>query len=437
MLYIADPTKSKTASFVKISQAAGTLPAYKLGDQITEVQVNIPAPFSDDDKIVGARIYFFVADNSMFSAAPAIKYSGNGSAVVNVLNPPTNTVPPYSFCEFTIDKPEYGPVIDVQTVDGFTLPLTITLNQGGAVGQSFGISRLDIMNSYAPFIKSLDPSANAEPFLDMQYALNSGGLLNPGLFLTAIDSTNQLLHLDSKLNSWFDAELDKLFSNTKLSIQGVVGLPVGDEDTKIEADIYTVSSINAIPIPENTKLSHPALKFVGAKHQNVFTVFNPIGLCTMSYTGSNGPIPITGVLSDATLEFTNPLPLDTNLQVGMYVTGAGVDPELTTIESINTDNNGITSVTLTGSVLKGKTPNAQFGFSKVPSMFMTSGAMVFANAGVFAYAPPKDWSGAKKAVQHNIQNQIVSALNRGVANSAPASGNTEGYTSAYWGTQTN
>lgn len=429
MLSIIDKSKTKTASFIAVTAKSGTLPAYKLNDEITEVKVDIPSPFTDADKIDGARIYFFVADNSKFSAAPKIAYDNTGANVTNVQNPPNTTEPPYSFCEFTIVDPGYGPVIDVQTVDGFTLPVTITLNQGGAVGQPLGnagVTRASIISAYAPFINAL--GASAAPFLDMQYSANYGGLLNPGLYLATADTTNQLLHLDSKLNGWFDAELTTLFSNTNLSIQGVGG------GTTISPDIYTVTSTAAQPIPGNTKLSHAALQFTGASNKQVFTVFNPIGLCTMSYAGSSGPVAITGVLSNATLTFTTPLPATTNLLTGMYVTGAGVDPNNTVIKSINTTAAGITSVVLEGSTLSGTTPNAQFGFSKVPGMFMTSGSMVFGNAGVFAFAP--GLNADQQSVALNIQNQLVSALNRGVANSAPTSG-TAGYTSKYWGTQTN
>lgn len=65
---------------------------------------------------------------------------------------------------------------------------------------------------------------------------------------------------------------------------------------------------------------------------------------------------------------------------------------------------------------------------------MTSGAMAFANAGVFAYSG--NYSAEQSTVVLNLQNQLVSALNRGVANTAPTSG-ADGYSSQYWGTQTN
>lgn len=421
--------KDKTATFIPVTAKSGTLPAYKLNDKILEVQVDIPSPFPDTAKIDGARIYFFVADDKLFPAAPQIAYDGYGANVTNVQNPPNTTVPPYSFCEFTIVDPGYGPVIDVQTVDGFTLPVTITLDQGGAVGQPLGnagVTRTTIIGAYKPFMNALGTAA--VPFLDLQYSGNSGGLLNPGIYLTSTDTTNQLLHLDSKLNGWFDADITTLFSNKLLSIQGVGG------GTTVAPDIYTVISTDPQPIPGSTTLKHGALQFKGATNQQVFTVFNPLDLCIMSYKGSNGPVPITGVLDDATLTFTNPLPTDIKLLKGMYVIGAGVDPNKTTIESIIITSAGITSVVLTGSVLKGMTPNAQFGFSKAPGMFMTSGAMAFGNAGVFAWAPGLDAD--QQAVALNIQNQLVSALNRGVANSAPASGDA-GYTSKYWGTQTN
>ena len=68
-------------------------------------------------------------------------------------------------------------------------------------------------------------------------------------------------------------------------------------------------------------------------------------------------------------------------------------------------------------------------------MFMTSGNMVFANQGLFAYTggitDPDEQN-----VLLNLQNQIVSAFNRGVANTGPTSGS-GAYTSTHWGTESN
>lgn len=415
------------ATFVAVPNASGTLPAYKLGSEISQINVDVRSPLS---KIDGARIYFFVAQNSTFPNAPQVSYSSSGSAVTNVKNPPNSDYPPYSFAEFTVVDLTYGAVIDLQTVDGLTFPLNLTLNDSlGAVGQPLsantGFNRSAIFAAYSTFMKSI--GTESAPFLDLQYSTNSGGLLNPGIYLTDTDETNQLRNLGSALNSLFDSDLETLFSNAQLSIQGV-------SSGSISPDVYTVNSTGEQPLPTTNGLSHPALQFKGKTNGIVLNVFSPLGLCTLTFDDNGTETAITGQLDDTTLTFDTALPSDTNIVVGMYVSGAGVDPNNTTVTSITRDgSNDITGVAISGTET-GKPSPSQYGFSKIPGVFMTSGAMVFANAGVFAYAG--SYTGDEKTVVLNLQNQLVSALNRGVANAAPSSG-AGGYSSEYWGTQTN
>ena len=416
-----------TATFVPVTSASGTLPAYKLGTEISQINIDVTPPL---DGIDGARIYFFVADNSKFPSAPAISYTNSGANVTNVKNPPNSDAPPYTFSEFTVVDLNYGAVIDLQSVDGFTFPLNLTLNDSlGAVGQPLsagsGFNRSSILAAYKTFINGVGSSD--APFLDLQYGTNSGGLLNPGLYLTETDSTNQLTNLKSPLNNLFDDELRTLFSNAQLSIQGVSA-------SGISADVYTVESTGEQLLPTASGLSHPALRFKGKTNGIELNVFSPLGLCTLAYDDNGTSAAISGQLNDTTLTFNQPLPADTNIVVGMYVSGAGVDPNNTTVKSITRDtNNNITGVMISGTET-GKPAPSQYGFSKIPAVFMTSGAMVFANAGVFAYSG--NYSAEQATVVLNLQNQLVSALNRGVANAAPTSG-TDGYSSQYWGTQTN
>lgn len=415
------------ATFVPVPNASGTLPAYKLGSEISQINVDLTSPLS---KIDGARIYFFVAENSTFPNAPEVSYSSSGSAVTNVKNPPNSDYPPYSFAEFTVVDLTYGAVIDLQTVDGLTFPLNLTLNNSlGAVGQPLspnsGFNRSSIFAAYKPFMTVI--GTESAPFLDLQYSTNSGGLLNPGIYLTDTDASNQLSNLGSALNSLFDSDLETLFSNAQLSIQGV-------SSGSISPDVYTVSSTGEQPLPTTSALSHPALQFKGKTNGLELNVFSPLGLCTLTFDKNGTASPISGQLDDTTLTFDTALPSDTNIVVGMYVSGAGVDPNNTTVKSITRDgSNNITGIGITGKET-GKPSPSQYGFSKIPGVFMTSGAMVFANAGVFAYGG--SYSADEKTVVLNLQNQLVSALNRGVANAAPSSG-AGGYSSEYWGTQTN
>lgn len=423
-------TGTTIAKFVPVPNEKGTLPAYKLGSQISQINVDLPSPLPATGKIDGARIYFFVAENSTFPNAPKVSYSGSGANVTNVKNPPNSDYPPYSFAEFTVVDLAYGAVIDLQTVDGLTFPLNLTLNDSlGAVGQPLsansGFNRSSILAAYKTFITAI--GTQSAPFLDLQYSTNSGGLLNPGIYLTDTDASNQLSNLGSALNSLFDADLETLFSNAQLSIQGV-------SSGSISPDVYTVNSTGEQPLPTPNGLSHPALQFKGKTNGLELNVFSPLGLCTLTFDDNGTETAISGQLDDTTLTFDTPLPSATNIVVGMYVSGAGVDPNNTTVTSITRDgSNDITGVCISGTET-GKPSPSQYGFSKIPGVFMTSGAMVFANAGVFAYAG--SYSGDQKTVVLNLQNQLVSALNRGVANAAPSSG-VGGYSSQYWGTQTN
>lgn len=415
-----------TATFVTAPNTSGTLPAYQLGTEITQISIDLTPPLK---QINGARIYFFVADNSKFPTAPEISYSNSGANVANVNNPPNPAVPPYTFSEFTVVDLSYGAVIDLQTVDGLTFPLNLTLNDSlGAVGQPLsthtGFNRGSILAAYKTFMDKI--GAESAPFLDLQYSENSGGLLNPGLYLTETSQTNELVNLTSPLNNLFDDELKTLFANSKLSIQGVAA-------GSIKADVYTVESTGDQPLPTSNGLSHPALRFKGAKYGHELNVFSPRGLCTLSFDNNGIVTAISGQLDDTALTFDTALPPET-IEVGMYVTGAGVNPNSTTVQSITLDgSNNITGVVISGNET-GKPAHSQYGFSKIPAMFMTSGAMVFANAGVFAYSG--NYSTDEATVVLNLQNQLVSALNRGVANAAPTTG-ADGYSSQYWGTQTN
>jgi len=424
MLSVATGT---TATFVTIPNTSGTLPVYKLGAQISQISIDVTPPLNQID---GARIYFFVADNSKFPSAPEVSYTNSGSNVVNVKNPPNSDVPPYTFAEFTVVDLNYGAVIDLQSVDGLTFPLNLTLNDSlGAVGQPLsantGFNRTAIFAAYKTFMDGI--GSKSAPFLDLQYSSNSGGLLNPGLYLTETNQTNELVNLGSSLNSLFDNDLKTLFSNSQLSIQGVSA-------GSISADVYTVESIGEQTLPTTNGLSHPALQFKGKTNSLELNVFSPLGLCTLAFDNNGTATAISGQLDDTTLTFDKALPSDTNIVVGMYVSGAGVDPNTTTVKSVTRDaGNNITGVMISGTET-GKPAPSQYGFSKIPGMFMSGGAMAFANAGVFAYSG--SYAAEQATVVLNLQNQLVSALNRGVANAAPNAG-ADGYSSQYWGTQTN
>jgi hypothetical protein len=351
------------ATFVSVPNTSGTLPVYKLGAEISQISIDVTPPLDPSAQIDGARIYFFVADNSKFPSAPAVKYINSGAAVINVKNPPNSDVPPYTFAEFTVVNLNYGAVIDLQTVDGLTFPLNLTLNDSlGVVGQPLsantGFNRSAIFAAYKTFMDGI--GSKTAPFLDLQYSSNSGGLLNPGLYLTETNQTNELTNLGSPLNSLFDDDLKALFSNLKLSIQGVSA-------GSISADVYTVEAIGEQPLPITNGLSHPALQFKGKTNGIELNVFSPLGLCTLAFDNKGTATAISGQLNDTTLTFNTALPSTTNIVVGMYVSGAGVDPNNTTVKSVTRDaSDNITGVVISGNET-GKPARPNMDFPRFPA----------------------------------------------------------------------
>jgi hypothetical protein len=174
------------------------------------------------------------------------------------------------------------------------------------------------------------------------------------------------------------------------------------------------------------------LKFIGETDASTFYVFNPVGLSVLT---DDAGAEITGTINGSTLTLNSTV---SALQTGMYVSGAGISPtagnSTTTIIAIN--GNAITLSASFGT----PAPNSQYLFSKLPvlTIFQTPGQMVFANSGVFADNTVQFASGTATAtVLGNLENQIVSALNRGVALNATAlNPGAAGGTSAIWGDQT-
>lgn len=187
-------------TFAPFPASSGTIPSYDIS--------TLPSiTFDSSTALNGARLYFFVAPPN---SAPAFSYSGNGSSVVQPTNPPNSNYPPFDIVEIT--EPLNGlPTLDVQTVDGFIFPLTLTLNSNlGQVGQplSPAPSRADILAAYGPFMSS--QGAAGQPYQDLLFAPNSiagqaGGIVNPGLYLAS--GANSA----SALNSVWDTDLATLF----------------------------------------------------------------------------------------------------------------------------------------------------------------------------------------------------------------------------------
>jgi hypothetical protein len=381
--------------------------------------------------------------------------------------------------------------VDLQTVDGFTLPMTITAGSGNVnvTGKQYGqpiaphssavVTRAKIFDAYSKFMTA--KGAAGAPYLDLVYDLpnglvvdgQKGGILSPDLYLAATSSsTGDYRNLTSPLDDVFTDQLNTLFSsainaNNFLSVQGV-----GSDS--IAAQTYTVTynasvdypAPSGVPLKSGTNgtIAHPALQFTGSDKnpngsaKNTFSIFSPIELTALEDDAGN---PLTGTITavapaasppTATLTLTNAVP--DYVQLGWFVNGTGlfqaagpnqgaaitpwyvtsVSQDRKTVSLALTDVNGTISGTATTTTIA-----SQYQFGKLPyiSMMLTPGQMAFGNSGVFSDAALQyvNNSDAQK-VLGNLENQVVAAMNRGVlfatGTQNPASA---GGTSEVWGTE--
>src|SRR5262245_455768 len=141
-----------------------------------------------DKPIAGARVYFFIAPPGT-PPNPFPRDPGTGG-VTQPTNPPNSNYPPFDIVEFTMAAGGPNPLhIDLQTVDGFIFPLTLTLNnQLGQVGTPLPtmgptVTRQDILTAYPAFMASQGPAGDA--YLPLVFGPGSiagqaGGVVNPG-----------------------------------------------------------------------------------------------------------------------------------------------------------------------------------------------------------------------------------------------------------------
>ncbi|HVE17367.1 MAG TPA: hypothetical protein VNB29_11565, partial [Chthoniobacterales bacterium] len=416
-----------TSNGTFVSQTTGTVSSYPVGSGgVTSIAIANGTAFQ------GGRLYFFVVPTG--DPAPSVTYGTQPA------NPPATGVPPYAIVEITTPASGAG-TVDVQTVDGFSFPITITMSgQTNVAGKQYGqplntptVNRAAIFDAYNSFITN--EGTDATPYADLVYGAGTvagqpGGILNPYAYLCAVNTQNQFVNLGSSLRTVWDTDLGTLFAATGLRVQGSAS-GAADSPT-IVTQSYTVTPVTQT-YPDTT-VSLPALKFVGETNSsNVFYVFSPIGL---SYLTNDSGTAITGSIANqntsgsgntlTTLTLNAPV---TGLTTGMYVIGAGL---ATTTDS---SSRGIAVSTITainGQVLtldpplQGAPPtaNSQYQFCKVPylTMFTTTGQMVFGNTGVFADNSVQ-YPGANNGnstVLGSLENSLVSALNRGVGVNATA-----------------
>lgn len=424
--YLKVNITKKEASFTNYTKASGYINSYELGTEIKSIKL------SNKNPINGARIYFFVADkrkiyNDNSDKAKNINlrfsYSNSGAEVNQVGNPPQTKFPQYSYIEATFlkDQPLF---IDVSSVDGFFFPVSIlaqdkTGKELDRVGQTSGVTAKQITDAYKPFMKSLNASSG---YNDLYYQTTGELpiLLNPGAYLT--DSI-------SNLDTVFNKAIQQLFTDASLNMN------IWQNGNGSFARNYKVTPVNNIIFP-GTSNTHSALQFTSANAKTLY-VFNPVGFSVVSYTDAKAKRKsIMGKIDNNTLTFKNPLPLDCGLVKGMYVSnGGGSTDGVTQITAINTANNKIVSVTLNSS--SNNPSYFQYKFSKAPrNYYFSPGHMTFAGIGLFADGALRYTDKNDQVVVNGLENQLSTALNRGVAVLKFSDTISAGRTTKNWGDET-
>ncbi|SNR15380.1 IPT/TIG domain-containing protein [Tenacibaculum jejuense] len=424
--YLTVDKNTKLGSFKKFSKETGYIESYELGKDIANITL------SNTNEINGARIYFFVKDstkvyqdnaNKTKNGNLGFKYSASGTNVYQVKNPPQKAFPQYNYVEATFLK-DQNLYIDASFVDGFFFPISILAedklgNELDRIGQTEGISSEQVIEAYRLFLKKKDVSKG---YKDLIYTPKGElpVLLNPGMYLN--DTVNAL-------DTEFNKALQQMFTSTTMKMNiwqnGAAGF----------ARNYKVTPVTKV-FPGTTN-THSALEFTSS-NATTLHVFNPVGFSVVSYKDvtSGTMLPILGKINDNTLTFKDPLPLDCGLKVGMYVnSGGGSTDGVTKITAISKTKKKITSVTLNSST--NYSNYFQYKFSKAPTHYYYSpGHMVFAGLGLFADGPFRYSDANNQIVVNGLENQISTALNRGVALVKFADVTSPGRTTTNWGDET-
>jgi len=280
---LSSPVTMDASQPLTFAPATGVIPSFDI-DQFTSFAFD---PSVQTGGLNGARVYFFVVPNSWPATAAQAGVTGyptnppgfpyvfatTGFGVQQANNPPNNpsttsSYPPFAIVEPTIDAAGSGGAlhIDVQTVDGFTFPLSLTLqdsqsNPLGQVGQPVPAGTVTRAAIIAAF-QAAFPSGNAYASLlyggandvDGQYP----GILNPGAYLADGSSSG------STLQTIWNPVLAELFGGTN-----VLNM-VGDD-----GDYYT-----GTPATVGTS---DVLQFVGytdtdmkTANGNTFNIYSPL-----------------------------------------------------------------------------------------------------------------------------------------------------------------
>jgi hypothetical protein len=291
---ISNRSPSSSSFAVTFPQASGVIPSF----DITKYTSFSFDPSAQTAGLNGARVYFFVtpagwpatATQTGYAGLPTnppgfvYAWSGTGFGVQQPNNPPNSpnfnsSYPPYSIVEPTVDPGSSGALhIDVQTVDGFVFPLTLTPSTSGGtklgqVGQPVpptGIDRAGILSSYPSFMPS------GSPYLKLVYQPDSidsqaAGILNPGAYLAGGANSG------SSLNTIWNPVLAQLYENT-LNIPNYALSMVGDDSNYYKGTLKTLTQL-----PGGQTGSFNVIDFVGytdsaetMPNGNEFYMYDPL-----------------------------------------------------------------------------------------------------------------------------------------------------------------
>lgn len=242
-----------TGRFVD-SSAMTSLPAHNIAG-LSTITINT------GQEVLGARIAFFVTPfNTPPTPFPRLADGG----VIQPTNPPNSNYPPFDIVELTNTASDSF-IIDVQTVDGFIFPLTLTLNddlgQVGtalpAAGQDAVVTRQGIFPAYQTFMTDSQLGGAGTPYLDLLFKPGSvagqyGGIVNPGRYLDPANGNS-----GSALNSVFNSTLTTLFTDPSLNLS-----IIGDD-----SNVYT-------GVPMTDGQGRQFLQFTAGG--NTYRVYNPL-----------------------------------------------------------------------------------------------------------------------------------------------------------------
>ena len=412
---------------------------------------------TQNQSVSSARIYAYVVPRgTSCSNRPLLTVTAvctNTKSTIKCGNPGNPWIPPYSIIQpaplsspypYVFFEPTFtkggNSTFDISSADSFSMPVSATIGSLAptnsptnlTLGQNSPSLNLEAITSFfTTKFRSTSYSILLNDY-PSAYPPGTGQILNPHDVLSNAGGKASTCpqYASSPLHNIFDIELNKLFGRTvKVWFNGGSDLPytgTPKANMIIPGTTLTQSGLTFVANTVCTKATYPsdptcsthpspcakATYPTNPTCQNVgpgsFNVYSPVGAVVFRDIAGNSIQGKTTVGSKK-IDFLTPLPAG-SLQAGMIAGGGATNQNR--ILAISVFKGSINSVTLDSSFNPNTNTN-QYCFSKFPAsalpsgQFASSGDMVYGNWGVF-----NNLSG----YGINIENMLVTALNRGVAN---------------------